>query len=328
MRAIAYFRPRAIDQAIAAVAGDPKAAYYAGGTGLIDLMKLGLDGRETLVDVTHLGLDAVEVGDGAIRIGATAKMSDVAADGRLGRAAPALTQSLASSASQQLRNMATVGGNLLQRTRCMYFRDASFHACNKRAPGSGCAALGGFNRQHAVLGTSDACIAAYPSDWGVALGAFDAAVELRGPGARTRSVPLSEFYRLPGETPHIETTVRPDELMTAITVARTPALARSRYLKVRDRRSYEFAVVSVTAGLTLDGGVVREARLSLGGLATVPWRVPAAERVLVGQALDERGARAAADAALEGARPCGHNAFKIELAKASIVEALLTAGEA
>jgi xanthine dehydrogenase YagS FAD-binding subunit len=229
------------------------------------------------------------------------------------------------SASPQVRNQATMGGNLLQRTRCPYFRDVGYTACNKRAPGSGCAAIGGENRWHAVLGASDNCIAANPSDLAVALVALDAAVEVRGPNGQ-RTLPLTEFHRLPGDTPHIETVLEPGEVITAIAVPASPAARRSHYLKVRDRASFEFAVVSAAVALEVDGRRIRQARVALGGVGTKPWRVPRVEAALAGASLDPAALRSAAALAAEGAQGRGHNNFKIELMQRAIVRALETAG--
>jgi xanthine dehydrogenase YagS FAD-binding subunit len=250
-------------------------------------------------------------------------MADVARDPVLVAHYPALSESLWMAASPQLRNRATLGGNLLQRTRCYYFRDTSY-ACNRRVPGSGCAAQDGVNRMHAVLGGSEHCVATHPSDWAVALVAFDAVLHVRSPRGE-RTMPVGELHRLPGDTPHLETTLEGDELITAISVPATPAGRRSCYLKVRDRESYAFATASAAVGLEMDGSVVRAARIALGGVATVPWRARSAEAALVGKPLSQARARAAAEIAFEGARPLAHNGFKIELGKQTVVEALMTA---
>jgi xanthine dehydrogenase YagS FAD-binding subunit len=238
---------------------------------------------------------------------------------------PVIAEALLNSASPQVRNQATMGGNLLQRTRCPYFRDVGYAACNKRAPGSGCAAIGGENRWHAVLGTSENCIAANPSDLAVALVALDAAVEVRG-SSGLRTVPLVDFHRLPDATPHIETVLEPGEVIAAITVPRNPAARRSHYLKVRDRASFEFAVVSAAVALDMDGSQIRQARIALGGVGTKPWRVPQVEAALAGASLDPAALRAPAALAAEGARGRGHNDFKIELMQRAIVRAVETAG--
>jgi xanthine dehydrogenase YagS FAD-binding subunit len=238
---------------------------------------------------------------------------------------PVVSAALLNSASPQVRNQATVGGNLLQRTRCPYFRDVGYAACNKRAPGSGCAAIGGENRWNAVLGTSDNCIATNPSDLAVALVALDASVEVRGASGH-RTVPLTEFHRLPGDTPHIETVLEPGEVITAITVPASPMARRSHYLKVRDRASFEFAVVSAAVALDMDSGGIRQARVALGGVGTKPWRVPRVEAALGGSSLDPAALRRAAALAAEGAQGRGHNDFKIELMQRAIVRAVETAG--
>jgi xanthine dehydrogenase YagS FAD-binding subunit len=252
-------------------------------------------------------------------------MADVAAHPAVVEHYPVIAEALLNSASPQVRNQATMGGNLLQRTRCPYFRDVGYTACNKRAPGSGCSAIGGENRWNAVLGTSDACIAANPSDLAVALVALDAAFEIRGSG-RQRTVPLADFHRLPGTTPHIETVLEPGEVITAIMVPASPAARRSHYLKVRDRASFEFAVVSVAVGLDMDGPRIRRACLALGGVGTKPWRVPQVEAALAGASPNPAMLRQAAALAADGARGHGHNDFKIELMQRAIARAVETAG--
>jgi xanthine dehydrogenase YagS FAD-binding subunit len=252
-------------------------------------------------------------------------MADVAAHPAVVAQFPVISEALLNSASPQVRNQATMGGNLLQRTRCPYFRDVGYAACNKRAPGSGCAAIGGENRWHAVLGTSDNCIAANPSDLAVALIALDASIEVRGTNGQ-RTVPLTEFHRLPADTPHIETVLELGEVITAITVPASPAARRSHYLKVRDRASFEFAVVSAAVALDIGGGRIRTARVALGGVGTKPWRAPRVEAALTGANLDPAVLRAAAALAAEGAQGHGHNNFKIELMQRAIVRAVETAG--
>jgi xanthine dehydrogenase YagS FAD-binding subunit len=290
-------------------------------------MKLHVEVPARLVDVNALPLDQVEATATGLRIGALVRNSDLAFDTRVQERFPVLSEALLAGASPQLRNMATVGGNLMQRTRCSYFRDAS-QPCNKRLPGSGCGAIGGYTRMHAVLGTSDRCIASNPSDMAVALAALDARVVLAS-GAGTRSVPVTDFHRLPGMHPEQDTMLRPGELILAVEVPDKPFSARSRYLKVRDRASYAFALVSVAVALHLDGGRVREARIVLGGVGTKPWRCHEAEAALTGKPADEVRFKAAAAAALRGAKPQGDNGFKIELAKRALVRALhLVAGEA
>ncbi|AWB19746.1 xanthine dehydrogenase family protein subunit M [Methylobacterium currus] len=317
-----YVRATDIAGALAAGAA-PGAAYLAAGTNLLDLMKGDVSRPTRLVDITRLpGLAAIErQGDGSLRIGALARNSDLAHDPAFAKAYPAVAEALLSGASAQLRNAATAAGNVMQRTRCPYFTDTA-SACNKRRPGSGCDARGGETRLHAILGWSEACIATHPSDFCVPLVALDAVVEIAGP-AGTRSVPLEAFHRLPGEAPERETVLEPGELITALVLPpEASAFAgHSRYLKVRDRTSYAFAVVSAAASLRLDGGRIAEARLALGGVALKPWRAREAEAVLAGRAPDEAAFRAAADAALAGAKPSGDNAFKIALARRLVVRA-------
>ena len=320
-----YVRPATIAEALAAAG--PGAAYLAAGTNLVDLMKGDIVRPDRLVDIGRLpGLDAIEpLADGGVRIGALVRNADLAHDPDFARRFPAVAEALLSGASAQLRNAATAAGNVLQRTRCAYFYDVA-SACNKRAPGSGCDARGGETRLHAVLGWSEHCIATHPSDFCVPLVALDAIVEIEGPAGR-RELPLEAFHRLPGDTPERETELAPGELITAI---RLPPGAdafagHARYLKVRERTSYAFAVVSAAAALRMDGGRIAEARLALGGVALKPWRARAAEAVLAGSAPDAAGFRRAAEAALEDARPSGDNAFKIELARRIVVRALTLA---
>lgn len=316
---------RATDVAGALAAGSaPGAAYLAAGTNLLDLMKGDVSRPTRLVDITRLpGLAAVERrDDGSVRIGALARNSDLAHDPAFAKTYPAVAEALLSGASAQLRNAATAAGNVMQRTRCPYFTDTA-SACNKRRPGSGCDARGGETRLHAILGWSEACIATHPSDFCVPLVALEAVVEITGP-AGTRHVPLEVFHRLPGDAPERETVLEPGELITALVLPpEASAFAgHSRYLKVRDRTSYAFAVVSAAVGLRLDGGRIAEARLALGGVALKPWRAREAESLLAGRAPDDSAFQAAADAALAGARPSGDNAFKIELARRLVVRAL------
>jgi xanthine dehydrogenase YagS FAD-binding subunit len=267
----------------------------------------------------------MEIGPQGLRLSAAATMAEVAAHRAVVEQFPVISEALLNSASPQVRNQATMGGNVLQRTRCPYFRDVGYSDCNKRAPGSGCAAIGGENRWHAVLGTSENCIAAHASDLAVALVALDAAIEVRGPGGQ-RSVAFIDFHRLPGNTPHLETVLEPGEVIAAITVPSSPVARRSHYLKVRDRASFEFAVVSAAVALELDGGRIRQARIALGGVGTKPWRVPRVEAALAGAGLDPVALRPAAALAAEGAQGRGHNDFKIELMQRAIVRAVETAG--
>jgi xanthine dehydrogenase YagS FAD-binding subunit len=306
---------------------DDNAVFVAGGTTLIDLMKLHVMTPASLVDINGLPLDTIEhLPDGSVRIGAMVRNSDLAHDPTVATRFPVLSQALLSGASPQLRNMATTGGNLMQRTRCYYFRDAAY-ACNKRQPGAGCAAIDGYNRIHAVLGGSDQCIATHPSDMAVALVALDAVVHIQGRDGE-RTVPAGEFHLLPGQTPHLETVVQPGELITYVTVPNSSFATHSAYVKLRDRASYEFALASAAAALALEGNRIRAVRVALGGIATKPWRSPEAERVLNGATADENTLQAAAEAAMQGATPHRHNGFKIELAKRAIVRALKNAIQA
>ncbi len=321
-----YVRPTSVAEAVKA-ASAPGAAYLAAGTNLLDLMKGGIMQPSRLVDVSGLpGLDRIErLADGSLRIGALVRNADLAHDETFARAYPAVAEALLSGASAQLRNAATVGGNLLQRTRCAYFYDTA-SACNKRAPGSGCDARGGDNRLHAILGWSEGCIATHPSDFCVPLLALDATVEIEGTNGR-REIALDALHRLPGNTPERENVLEPGELIVAV---RLPAAAKSfaahaRYLKVRERTSYAFAVVSAAAALIIEGGTIKEARLALGGVAPKPWRAHSAEAQLKGSAASDAAFRRAAQAALVDARPSGDNAFKIELAQRVIVRALTLA---
>jgi xanthine dehydrogenase YagS FAD-binding subunit len=328
MKTFDYIRPTTISEAVAAAA-QPGAAYLASGTNLLDLMKGGISRPDRLIDVTRLpGLDRIEpLADGGVRIGALVRNADLAHDAGFARDYPAVAEALLSGASAQLRNAATVGGNLLQRTRCAYFYDAA-SACNKRQPGAGCDARGGENRLHAVLGWSEACIATHPSDFCVPLVALDAVVEVEGRNGR-REIALEALHRLPGDTPERESALEPSDLIVAL---RLPAEARAfsahaRYLKVRERTSYAFAVASAAAALRIEDGIIREARLALGGVAAKPWRTRAAEQHLVGRDPDAVTFFHAADAALVDARPSGNNGFKIELARRIIVRALLLAAD-
>lgn len=318
-----YVRPSSIREAVAA-AREPGAAYLAAGTNLLDLMKGGVTRPIRLVDVGHLpGLDAIEtLADGGLRIGALVRNADLAHDPDFARRYPAVAEALLSGASAQLRNAATAGGNILQRTRCPYFYDTA-SACNKREPGAGCDAMGGDTRLHAVLGWSDNCIATHPSDFCVPLVALDAIVEIES-GAGRREVPLEAFHLLPGTTPERESVLEPGELIVALRLPADAAsfAAHARYLKVRERTSYAFAVVSAAAALKLEGGRIASARIALGGVALKPWRAREAEALLSGQAPDADAFRRAGDAAFEDARPSGENAFKIELGRRLVARAL------
>jgi len=306
--------------AVAAVSRDG-AKFVAGGTNLIDLMKCNVELPAHLVDINGLQHATIAEENGGIRIGALARMSDVAVDANVKRRFPAVSQALLASASPQVRNMASIGGNLMQRTRCPYFRELLFAPCNKRRPGSGCAAMNGDNRRHAILGGSDACIATHPSDLAVALAAFDAVITLRGKSG-DRQVKATDFHLLPGDTPQFEHNLKPGELIVSVFLPDAPHAARSAYLKVRDRASFEFAVTSAAVGLDLAGGTIRGARVALGGVATKPWRSPEAESALTGKPANEATFRAAAEAALAGAQPRRMNRFKVELAKRTLVRAL------
>jgi xanthine dehydrogenase YagS FAD-binding subunit len=319
-----YTRATTIDEAVKA-GREPSTRFIAGGTTLVDLMKLHVETPSRVVDITALpqadaSLAAIaELPDGGLRLGALAPMSDTAWDARVRERYPLVSQSLLLAASGQIRNMATLGGNVLQRTRCWYFRDTAM-PCNKREPGSGCSALHGLNRMHAVLGTSEHCIATHPSDFAVALAALDAVVRVRG--ATTRTIPFADFHLLPGAHPERETALRPGELVTAIDLPALPFARRSLYLKVRDRASYAFALASAAVAVDVQGGTVRAARVALGGVGTKPWRSHEAERALVGRPAAAATFRAAADAALRGAVPHEDNKFKIDLAKRTLVRAL------
>lgn len=317
MRPFTYERAAGLREAAAAVAARPGAKFIAGGTNLIDLMKLEIEQPVHLVDISRLPLRRIEATpQGGLRIGAQVSNSDLAADMQVRTRYPLLSQALLAGASAQIRNKATTAGNLLQRTRCPYFYDRGM-ACNKRAPGSGCSALGGFNRLHAVLGASEACIAVHPSDMAVALTALEARVETIQPDGRTRSLPIGELHRLPEATPHVETTLAAGEMITAVTLPAPPP-GRQLYRKVRDRASYAFALVSVAAIVDAASGRVRSARIAMGGVAPKPWRSTEGERRLAGQPAADAAYAAAADAALSGARAEGHAAFKIELARRTL----------
>lgn len=335
MQSFTYFRPKSGPEAVQAfAAAGTGARYIAGGTTLYDLIKLKVEQPRHLIDITAIrGFDDIDTGGDQLRFGALVPMSAVAAERTLERDYPVLSEALHKAASQQLRNMATVGGNLLQRTRCLYFRNGAAGVatgqafpCNKREPGSGCAAIGGLDRGQAVLGTSDACNAVSPGDWPVALVAMDAHVETLGPSG-VRSVPVTDLYRLPGATPHLEFTLHPGELITAIVVPKSTAGRRSTYHKLRDRESYAFALVSAAVALDMTDGLVRTARIALGGVATRPWRATAAERSLIGRALTPEAALAAGRHAFADARPGRDNGFKIELGARTVADALMIAAE-
>ncbi len=324
MTPFSYERATDARAAMAAVAARTGARFIAGGTNLLDLMKLGIERPEHLVDVSRLPLSAIEdTAESGLRIGAQVRNADLAADPRVRRGYPVLSRALLSGASAQLRNKASTAGNLLQRTRCFYFTDPAM-PCNKRNPGSGCAALGGFNRIHAILGTSEACIATHPSDMAVALRVLDARVETLAANGASRTIGIADLHRLPGDTPEVETSLARDEMITAVTLPPPPP-GRQVYRKVRDRASYAFALVSVAAIVEMNGSQVRSARLALGGVAAKPWRVAGAEALLAGQHANVHAFGAAADAALAGARGYGHNDFKRELARRTILRTLADA---
>ena len=316
------------DAAVKALAANQSAKLLGGGTNLIDLMKMGVERPTELIDINPLPLaEITALPDGGLRLGATARNSDTAAHPLVRAQYPMLSQAILAGASAQLRNMATNGGNLLQRTRCYYFYDPAYAACNKRVPGSGCAAIEGYNRVHGVLGTSAECIATNPSDMCVALAALEPVIRVRGPKGE-RAIKFAEFHRLAGKTPQLDTNLRPDELILSIDLPKSPYAGHSHYLKVRDRASYAFALVSVAAAVELEGGRIRSAKLALGGVAHKPWRAEEAEHALVGKPATEENYRAAAELAMAGAKTYKDNAFKVPMAKQAVVRALtIAAGE-
>ena len=322
-------RPRDLTAALSSGAqagrNDASAEFIAGGTDMVQLLQEQVRRPKRLVSLAGLLDNRIEVGPQGLRLGAAATMTEVAENSAVIEQYPVISEALLNSASPQVRNQATMGGNLMQRTRCPYFRDVGYGNCNKRIPGSGCAAIGGENRWHAVLGTSENCIAAHPSDLAVALVALDAVLELRG-AAGQHTLPLAELHRLPGATPHLETVLEPGEVISAITVPANPAARRSHYLKLRDRASFEFAVVSAAVALEMDGGRIRRARVALGGVGTKPWRVPRVEAALTGASFDPASLQPAAALAADGAQGRGHNDFKIELMQRAIVRAVEIAG--
>ena len=316
-----YTRASGIAEAMRHATADPNAKFIAGGTNLIDLMKEDVERPTRLIDITHLPLKAVEeTPGGGLKIGALVPNSDLAYHPAVESRYPLLASAILAGASQQLRNMASTGGNLLQRTRCYYFYDTAT-PCNKRAPGSGCSAINGLNRMHAILGTSEACIAMHPSDMCVALAALGATVHVLGPSGE-RTIAFTDFHRLPGDTPEVDSNLRHDEIITAVELPPKGFARNYTYLKLRDRLSYAFALVSVAVGLELEGGAIREARLALGGVAHKPWRDQSAEARLSGARPSRENFLAAADLVLRDARGFDHNAFKIELARRAIVRAL------
>ena len=324
MKPFVYTRAANPQAAIQAVA-QPNTKFLAGGTNLIDLMKENVEQPSRLVDINKLALTRIDEHEGGLRLGALAKNSDTANNSLVRERYPLVSQAILAGASPQLRNAATNGGNLMQRTRCYFFYDVAM-PCNKRQPGSGCGALEGFSRIHAIFGASSQCIATHPSDMCVALAALDAIVRVEGPQG-PRTIPFADFHRLPGDTPQIDTNLRADELITSIDLPAASAVfaPHSYYLKVRDRASYAFALVSVAAALNIRDGVIQQARLALGGVAHKPWRVTNAEQVLNGQRADQSLFQRAAEAAMQGARGTEHNRFKIELGRRAIVRALTVA---
>jgi xanthine dehydrogenase YagS FAD-binding subunit len=321
VNSFSFVRAAGVDEALREIATDRGARFIAGGTNILDLMKENVARPARLIDITRLPLDAIEdTTDGGLRLGALCTNSATAYNAAVQKRYPLVSKAILAGASEQLRNMATNGGNLMQRTRCYYFYDTGT-PCNKREPGSGCPAIAGLNRSHAILGTSEHCIAVHPSDLCVALAALEAVVQVRGPQG-ARAIPFAEFHRLPGDAPHFDNTLRDDEIITAIDLPPRGFSEHYAYLKVRDRASYAFALVSVAAALEMDGDAIREARIALGGVAHKPWRVPAAEALLAGQPASDENMRRVAEACLEGARGYSQNAFKIELVRRAIVRAL------
>ncbi|HLJ48555.1 MAG TPA: xanthine dehydrogenase family protein subunit M [Bryobacteraceae bacterium] len=310
--------------AVHAISGDAK--FLAGGTNLIDLMKNGVERPRKLIDINRVALAAIEpLPGGGLRIGALARNSDTANHPLVRQKYPLLSKAILAGASPQLRNLATNGGNLMQRTRCPYFMNIEFAHCNKRIPGSGCDALHGFQRMHAIFGASEQCIAVHPSDMCVALAALDAVIRVQSPRGE-RTIAMADFHRLPGETPQLDTNLKPDELITAIDLPPSPYAAHCDYIKVRDRASYEFALVSAAVGLDVEGGTIRGARISLGGVAHRPWRAERAEQAVLGKRPAVELFETAGRAAVEGARPYPGNAFKVHLAQRAVVRALSAAG--
>lgn len=326
MRPFRYHRAQDVGGAVTMLAQEPNAAFLAGGTNLVDLMKLGVETPDVLVDVRRLTSDEIEeLPDGGVRIGAAVPGSDLAADRTIRSRYPALSQALLSGASGQLRNLATTGGNLLQRTRCVYFQDVTT-PCNKRERGSGCSAIEGHNKNHAVLGASRHCVATHPSDMAVAMYALDAFVLARGPNGERR-IPMEELHRLPGDEPGRDTTLAHGELVTAVELPPPGFLSNSKYRKARERASYAFALVSVAAALDVEDGVVRDVRIALGGVAHKPWRATKAEEALRGEPANEANFRAAAEIELADAEPLRDNAFKVPLARNVIARTLLDLSE-
>jgi xanthine dehydrogenase YagS FAD-binding subunit len=335
MNSFSYARPDAVADAVGELTAHKSAKFIAGGTNLIDLMKENVERPDRLIDINRLPLNRIEEIDGGLRLGALVSNADTAYNEQVEKRYPLLSQAILAGASPQLRNMATNGGNLFQRTRCYYFYDVAM-PCNKRQPGTGCGALNGYNRIHAILGTDNRdhdgglgqtqCIATHPSDMCVGLAALEAVIRVSGPNGE-RTIPIADFHRLPGDTPQYDNTLQPGELVTAIDLPAKGFPDHHMYLKLRDRASYAFALVSVAAALEIDGDTITGARIALGGVAHKPWRKPEAEALLIGKPVTEASFRPAAEALLEGARGFEYNAFKIELAKRAIVRALAQAAK-
>lgn len=320
MHPFEYSKVSTIEQARQSLSENHNTAFIAGGTTLLDLMKLNIEKPERLLDINRLDLHEIDVSEDKVIIGALVTNSALAHNKEVQRRFPVLSESILAGASAQLRNMATVGGNILQKTRCYYFRDTAF-PCNKRVPGSGCPAIDGYNRMHAILGGSDSCVATHGSDMCVALLALEAKLHIDGSSGK-RVIPLEEFYLLPGSTPHKENILQPGEIITAVEISDKPFSRLSHYIKVRDRASYAFALSSVAVALELDGDKVKDCRIAFGGVATKPWRCSEAEKSLKGQKFSQQALVKCADIALEGARGLKHNSFKIELTKRTLVRAL------
>jgi len=321
MQPFKYTRATDVAGATRAVSANKDARFLGGGTNLLDLMREGVESPSELVDIATLNLTQIRSVDGGLSIGALAKNTDTANHPLVRKNYPMLTQAILAGASPQIRNMATNGGNLLQRTRCSYFYDVSM-PCNKRQPGSGCGAMEGINRNHAVFGWSDKCIAVHPSDMCVALVALDAVVKVQDATGKERSIPFAEFHRLPADSPEVDNTLKQGELITAIQLPKSNLAANSYYLKIRDRSSYAFALVSVAAGLVIRDNVIREVRVAMGGVAHKPWRAAETEKYLNGKAATDENFRAAAEAEMKAAKPFEHNRFKVELGRRAIVHAL------
>jgi xanthine dehydrogenase YagS FAD-binding subunit len=321
MQPFKYTRATDVAGATRAVSANKDARFLGGGTNLLDLMREGVEHPSELVDIATLNLTQIRSVDGGLWVGALAKNTDTANHPLVRKNYPLLTQAILAGASPQIRNMATNGGNLLQRTRCSYFYDVSM-PCNKRQPGSGCGALEGINRNHAVFGWSEKCIAVHPSDMCVALVALDAVVKVQDAAGKERSIPFADFHRLPADAPEIDNTLKQGELITAIQLPKSNVAANSYYLKIRDRSSYAFALVSVAAGLVMRDNIIREVRVAMGGVAHKPWRAAEAEKYLNGKAATDENFRAAAEAEMKAAKPFEHNRFKVELGKRAIVHAL------